>query len=196
MPDRLASPLTDPDSYQVAEELAARLEAAHCDYALGGAIALGFWSEPRGTLDVDVTLYLPLDDPRRCTLLLEQIGCVFDQHRTETMLTEHTFCQVQFLGMRLDVFLPMSSFYELAKARRREVPMGNRRAYIWDAETLCVFKMMFFRLKDFVDIQSMLRSQGPSLDRDWVRTALLDLYGKWDPRIGQWDELVAETPPQ
>lgn len=193
MPDRPANPLTDPDSYQVAEELAARLEAAHCDYALGGAIALGFWSEPRGTLDVDVTLYLPLDDPRRCTLLLEQIGCVLDQQRTETMLTEHTFCQVQFLGMRLDVFLPMSSFYELAKARRREVPMGNRRAYIWDAETLCVFKMMFFRLKDFVDIQSMLRSQGPSLDRDWIRTALLDLYGKWDPRINQWDELVAET---
>lgn len=196
MPDRPDSPPTDPDSYQVAEELAARLEAAHCDYALGGAIALGFWSEPRGTLDVDVTLYLPLDDPRRCTLLLEQIGCVFDRQRTESMLTEHTFCQVQFLAMRLDVFLPMSSFYESAKARRRKVPMGNRQAYIWDAETLCVFKMMFYRLKDFVDIQSMLRSQGPSLDRDWIRTALLDLYGKWDPRIGQWDELVAETSPQ
>lgn len=191
MPD---SPPTDPDSYQVAEELAARLEAANCEYALGGAIALGFWSEPRGTLDVDVTLYLPVDDPRRCTTLLEQIGCVFDRERTETMLAEHTFCQVQFLGMRLDVFLPMSSFYELAKARRREVPMGRRRAYIWDAETLCVFKMMFFRLKDFVDIQSMLRSQGPSLDRDWIRSALLELYGKWDPRIGQWDELAAETP--
>ena len=56
--------------------------------------------------------------------------------------------------------------------------------------------MMFFRLKDFVDIQSMMRSQGPSLDRDWIRTALLELYGKWDPRIGQWDELTAETPPQ
>lgn len=196
MPDRHATLPTDPDSYQVAEELAARLEAAHCDYALGGAIALGFWSEPRGTLDVDVTLYLPLDDPHRCMTLLEQIGCVFDRPRTETMLTEHTFCQVQFLGIRLDVFLPMSSFYELAKARRREVPMGNRQAYIWDAETLCVFKMMFYRLKDFVDIQSMLRSQGPSLDRNWIRAALLDLYGKWDPRIGQWDELVAETSPQ
>lgn len=56
MPDRLANPPTAPDSYQVAEELAARLEAANCDYALGGAIALGFWSGPRGTLDVDVTL--------------------------------------------------------------------------------------------------------------------------------------------
>lgn len=69
MPDKPGQTPTDPDSYQVAEELAARLEAARCEYAIGGAIALGFWSEPRGTLDVDVTLYLPLDDPHRCMSL-------------------------------------------------------------------------------------------------------------------------------
>jgi hypothetical protein len=34
------------DSYQVAEELSARLEAAGCDFALGGAIALDFWLSP------------------------------------------------------------------------------------------------------------------------------------------------------
>ena len=70
----------EPDSYQVAEELAARLEAVGCEYALGGAIALGFWAEARGTLDVDVTLYLPLDDSAGCVQLLEKIGCEFD-HR-------------------------------------------------------------------------------------------------------------------
>jgi hypothetical protein len=193
MPDKPINLPTDPDSYQVAEELSARLEAAQCDYALGGAIALGFWAEPRGTLDVDVTLYLPLDDPQGCMRLLKRIGCEFESRRTEEMLKEHTFCQVQFLGLRLDVFLPMSSFYELAKARRREVPMGSRQAYVWDAETLCVFKMMFFRRKDFVDIQSILRSQGASLDRAWVEESLTQLYGQRDPRIDQWRELVAET---
>ncbi len=60
MADRERNLPADPDSYQVAEELACRLDAVHCEYALGDAIALGFWSEPRGTLDVDVTLYLPL----------------------------------------------------------------------------------------------------------------------------------------
>jgi hypothetical protein len=164
-----------------------------CDYALGGAIALGFWAEPRNTLDVDVTLYLPLDDPQGCMRLLEQIGCEFDRRRTEQTLKEHTFCQVQLLGLRLDVFLPMSSFYEPAKTRRREVPLGNRQAYIWDAETLCVFKMMFFRRKDLVDIQSILRSQGASFDHDWVEKSLIELYGQRDPRINQWRELVAEV---
>jgi hypothetical protein len=44
------------DPAQVAQAIAAALEAAGCDYALGGAIALGFWAEPRGTVDVDVTI--------------------------------------------------------------------------------------------------------------------------------------------
>src|SRR3954470_264997 len=48
MPDNERKVPIDPDSYQVAEELAARLEAAGCEYALGGAIALGFWAEARG----------------------------------------------------------------------------------------------------------------------------------------------------
>jgi hypothetical protein len=193
MPDDERKVPIDPDSYQVAEELAARLEVAGCEYALGGAIALGFWAEARGTLDVDVTLYLPLDDSAGCTHLLEQIGCHFDQRRTEEMLNEHSFCQVQLLGLRLDVFLPMSRFYEAAKTRRREVPIGNRRAYIWDAETLCVFKMMFFRQKDLVDIQSILHSQGTSLDREWVEKSLLELYGQRDPRLSRWRELAAEA---
>jgi hypothetical protein len=183
----------DPDSYQVAEELAARLEAADCEYALGGAIALGFWAEARGTLDVDVTLYLSLDDPAGCLKFLEKLGCEFDRTRALDMLAEHCFCQVKLLGIRLDVFLPMSSFYEVAKARRREVPIGNRRAYIWDAETLCVFKMMFFRQKDLVDIQSILRSQGATLNREWIEKSLLELYGSHDPRISRWQELAAEV---
>jgi hypothetical protein len=192
MPNGERNPPVDPDSYQVAEELTARLEAARCEYALGGAIALGFWAEPRGTLDVDVTLYLPLDPPTRCVELLTQIGCQVDRRRTEDMLSEHNFCQVQFLGIRLDVFLPMSDFYEAAKARRRQVPIGRQQAYIWDAETLCVFKMMFFRQKDLVDVQSVLRSQRDLLDRDWVEKSLLELYGKRDPRITRWRELAAE----
>src|SRR4029079_12281066 len=119
------------------------------------------------------------------------IGCEVDRRRALDMLREHNFCQVQLLGIRLDVFLPMSAFYEVAKARRRKVPIGNRRAYIWDAETLCVFKMMFFRQKDLVDIQSILRSQGESLDREWIEQSLLDLYGSRDPRITRWRELAA-----
>ena len=56
---------------------------------------------------------------------------------------------------------------------------------------------MFFRQKDFVDVIQMLRVQGPLLDRGWVRAQLESICGRRDPRLAQWDELVAdaESPP-
>ena len=46
---------TNPPTEAVAASLAGELHARGQEYALGGAIALGFWGIPRGTVDVDVT---------------------------------------------------------------------------------------------------------------------------------------------
>jgi hypothetical protein len=42
---------------EIAEQLAAALDDAGCEYAIGGALALGCWTTPRGTVDVDVPLW-------------------------------------------------------------------------------------------------------------------------------------------
>jgi len=64
---------------------------------------------------------------------------------------------------------------------------------IWDAETLAVFKMMFFRRKVLADVEQILRAQGPGFDRAWVRERLAEMYGLRDPRLAAWDTLVQET---
>jgi hypothetical protein len=175
---------------QIAREIAATMESAGCDYAIGGAIALGYWAEPRGTLDVDVTLFLPPKDVAECVGLLKSVGCELDARKAADSLTEHGFCQVQFHGGRLDVFLPTIPFYDEARRRRRRVELGDRSVLVWDAETLCVFKLMFFRLKDLADVEQILRVQGASLDRDWVTDQILRIYGVRDPRIARWRELT------
>ena len=43
---------------ELAQKLAVELDARNIDYAIGGALALGFWGEPRGTLAVDITLFV------------------------------------------------------------------------------------------------------------------------------------------
>lgn len=63
---------------------------------------------------------------------------------------------------------------------------------IWDAESLAVFKMMFFRDKDLVDVRQILRTQGSAFDREWVRNQLEDLFGLRDPRIARWGEIAQE----
>jgi hypothetical protein len=154
-------------------------------------LALGYWAAPRGTVDADLTVYLPADQPEVCTSLLQEIGCDFRTTDATISLTDHGFCRVDYRGFQLDVFVPIIPFYELARTRRREVPLDHQRIMIWDAETLCVFKMMFFRLKDLADVEAILQVQGPQLDRQWVHDQILAIYGPRDPRVSRWAELVA-----
>lgn len=180
----------------VAKQLAERLESRGREYALGGAIALGYWGTPRGTVDVDLTVYVPPDKPSHLLRLLQDIGCQFSAKEAAQSLREHGFCRVTYTGMRVDVFLPIVPFYEAARPRRKRVELVNQPIMIWDAESLTVFKMMFFRRKDLADVEQILRTQGPGLDRVWVRHQLVEIYGARDPRLAAWDDLAREIPPE
>jgi hypothetical protein len=183
-----------PNSINVARQLAERLQSRGQEYALGGAIALGYWGLPRGTIDVDVTLFLPSEQVAECVWLLQDIGCVFSSSEASASFREHGFYRVTFAGTDADVFLPIVPFYEAARSRRQCVELREQQIMIWDAETLAVFKMMFFRHKDLDDVKMILRTQGSKFDRTWVRDQLVEMYGMRDPRISAWDDLVREIP--
>jgi hypothetical protein len=121
---------------------------------------------------------------------LRELGCEYDSAKVLETLTEYGFCQVHYQSVRVDVFLPIADFYQQAKQRRRSVYLGDQEIWIWDAETLAVFKLMFFRRKDLADVEQLLRIQGKDFDSAWVRQQLEAMYGRHDPRLSQWDELV------
>ncbi|HLA83541.1 MAG TPA: hypothetical protein VJL29_02000 [Thermoguttaceae bacterium] len=178
----------------VAMLLAARLDAHDQEYALGGAIALGYWGAPRGTIDVDVTLHLSPERTSECLLVLGEIGCEFAAAKAAESLRENGFCRVMLTGVHVDVFLPTVPFYEAAFSRRKRVILESQPIVIWDAESLAVFKMMFFRRKDLADVEQILRTQGAAFDRPWVRSQLAAMYGDGDPRLANWDDLARDNP--
>src|SRR5689334_18646016 len=116
------NPLSTTDA---AKQLASALAARGQDYALGGAIALGYWSEPRGTMDVDLTIFLPPDNPSQCVWCLQEIGCEVDTPQALASLREHGFCRTNYKGVRVDVFLPTTPFYETARRKRHMVLLGD-----------------------------------------------------------------------
>jgi hypothetical protein len=178
----------------VARQLAAKLDDRQVEYAFGGAIALAFWGEPRMTDDVDLILFLPPEKPSECVRLLHEVGCELSAAGGIESIIDHGFCRAVFAGTVVDVFLPSNSFYEVARARRRQVMSDGQSIMIWDAETLAFFKMLFFRPQDFLDIETMLVLQKPHFDRGWVRKNLVEMYGERDPRVARWDELVRQVP--
>lgn len=184
-------PLIDPA--EAATRLAAALDSRGIAYAIGGALAFGYWGMPRGTLDVDVTLYMRPDDGEAVIALLEELGCVVDAVRARKTLAEHGFCSATLSGLRVDVFLPIVDFYAVARGRRRQVDLDGVPLMIWDAETLVIFKLMFFRDKDLIDIAQILRTQAGQLDLEWITTRLVDLFGRRDPRVSRWEGLRAAS---
>lgn len=132
-------------------------------------------------------------ETEECLALLLSIGCELGEREGRDSLKEHGFCRVSYLGWRVDVFVPLTDFYAAAKQRRKAMPLLGVTIQVWDAETLCVFKMMFFRRKDLADVEQLLRSQGDTLDAAWVDAQIEKMYGKRDPRISTWREIVAEV---
>ncbi len=185
-----------PNAAEVAAQLARLLETRGHDYAIGGAIALGYWAQPRGTVDVDLTLFLPPRDVERCLDVLTEIDCEFELPGARSMLVEHGYCRASWSGVKVDVFLPVAPFYAAARERRRQMQLGDQAIWIWDAESLTVFKMMFFRLKDLADVEQIVRTQGTAMDKDWVREQLTEIYGRRNPRLARWDEFAAISQPE
>lgn len=187
----MTTPAGPIDPVEAARRLAAALDKHDVAYAVGGALALGFWGMPRGTLDVDLTLFVPADDPMKVVELLRDIGCDVDEATALPTLREHGFCTGTLAGVRVDVFLPIVDFYAVARGRRREVDLEGVPVMIWDAEALVIFKLMFFRDRDLVDIAQIVRTQGARLDTDWITTRAIDVFGGRDPRVARWNELHA-----
>ena len=111
----MSKPNASVNAVVVASRLAEQLESRGAEYAVGGAIALGYWGVPRGTLDVDLTIFLSPERPTECVWLLQDLGCELSAAEALQSLRDHGFCSVKFAGMRVDVFLPTTAFYEAAR---------------------------------------------------------------------------------
>jgi hypothetical protein len=91
----------------VARQLAAALDARRQEYALGGAIALGYWAAPRGTVDVDLTLFLSPDKLTACVWLLQDLGCKLTASNTHLAFLRSLFA---IRTQRVSVLAPSSLF--------------------------------------------------------------------------------------
>ena len=58
-------------------------------------------------------------------------------------------------------------------------------------EAVCIFKLLFFRAKDMVDLERLVAVRGEELDHGYIRRWLVDMMGEKDDRVGRWDDIVS-----
>lgn len=153
------------------------LDSAGIPHAVGGAIALAFCTkDPRGTRDIDLNVFLGVDAAEKVLAVLpEQIEHSPDDVRR---IEETGQVRLKWEETPVDLFFNNLPLHEEVAAGRVTVDLDGHEIPILDASSLVVFKSMFDRAKDWVDIEDIARHD-PDAVTDAIRR-VDDLLGPDD----------------
>lgn len=180
------------DATEAAVHFALALQRAGVPHAVGGAIAYGFFGAARGTHDVDLNLFVPGELAAPAVDVLIEAGLQIDRKGALETALERGDARGSYDGMPVDLFFNSIPVHERAATRTKEVPLHGQRIRVLAPEDIAVFKMLFFRGKDLVDVERLLGLMQRTLDLAYVRAALVEVVGADDYRTRKWDELVAQ----
>ena len=162
--------------------ITASLKGAGIPYALGGALALAYATEePRGTRDIDINVFVPSAEVDR----------VFESLPARVVRTEADRRAVQrddqvrlwWDDTPIDLYFSVSEFHTQVAKRCVTVPFGGKRIRVLCAEDLAVFKALFDRSRDWVDIEEMVASG--SLNQRLAAHRLATIIGPDDVRVAR-----------
>jgi hypothetical protein len=175
---------------EAAQLIASALDDASLPYAIGGALALAVAGVPRGTIDVDLNIFLPNERIPALLDVLLPIGVELRRAEALERIARDGMCVGRWDGMRIDLFLPSIPFaHEAERTRIRVTDAEGWSGWFLSAEAVAVFKLLFFRGKDMVDLERLVAVR-PDLDCNYVRRWIIDMMGDGDPRTKRWDQIV------
>lgn len=171
------------------------LAKARVPHAIGGALALAYYAEPRATVDVDVNLFVPTDRWPEVREALAPLGVGVDLDRAA--LERDGQVRLWWGRNPVDLFFAYDEFHAAMRRAARKVPFADTTIPILSPEHLAVCKAMFDRPKDWIDIEQILVATDPLdlaeieswLDRmtpaeDQRRTKLAELGSRLGLRAG------------
>jgi hypothetical protein len=164
------------------------LAAAKVPHAIGGALALAYYAEPRATVDVDVNVFVTTERWPDVRAALAPLG--IDVGLDPAALERDGQARLWWDRNPVDLFFSYDPFHAEMKRRARRVPFGGTTIPILAPEHLAVCKAMFNRPKDWLDIEQILVATNP-LDLSEIETWLRRMVGEDDPRVRKLEELKA-----
>jgi len=183
----------DRSPLELADRLATHLEAAAIPYALGGALCMGTWGYVRGTKDVDLNVFVSEDRLQEILPVFAEAGCTFSSDEALRRARERGDMVLWLEGVRVDVFTAFHAIHRDVERRRARVPLpSGREVWVLAARDLVLFKVLFGRSKDWVDIERLLGAQIGNIDGDGLVADLVSLLGD-DPRISRLRTLLTQA---
>ena len=171
-------------------ELSQTFNAAGIGHAFGGALALAWCTErARGTIDIDVNCFISLEE---VDLLLTALpkAIVRDDHAVHLLRSTG---QARFFWgpIPVDLFCNTTAFHDGLESRVRVERFAGAEVPFLGCTDLAVFKAMFNRPKDWVDLEEVV--QAGTCDHEVVIGVLVRYLGTNDERVDRFLRLI-ETP--
>jgi hypothetical protein len=169
------------------------LTDAKVPHALGGALALAYYADPRATIDIDINVFVPTESWRKVIEALTEVGV--DASRLDgSALERDGQCRLWWGDNAVDLFFAYDPIHDEMRRHSRRVPFGGVTISILSPEHLAVCKAMFDRHKDWIDIEQMLVA-GDDLDLSEIEKWLMRMVGNSDKRMERLQALRT-TPPE
>ena len=163
------------------------LDAADVPHAFGGALALAWCTErARGTIDIDVNVFVPNDEADLVYAALPAGVPVTDDDRAAVARDGQT--RLWWDQTPVDVFFNTTDFHVQAAERARLEDFAGARVPFLACRDLAVFKAFFNRTKDWADLEEM--HTAGALDAEAVLGVLALYLGGDDDRIERLRALV------
>jgi len=161
-------------------------DAAGLPHAIGGAIALGYCTlEPRGTRDLDMNVFVPTTRVKDVFAALPA-GVAFsglDLENAERDGQVRLWCG----QTPVDLFFSVLPFHEQVAREVRQVSFEGRTVPVVGCGTLAVFKAMYARPRDWVDIEAMVEAR--AIDIDEAKRWVIEMVGEGDDRVAKLEAL-------
>jgi hypothetical protein len=165
------------------------LDELRIPHALGGALALAYYADPRATIDIDINIFLPADQGERVINELSTLG-INSAAIEKAALERDGQCRIWWGANAVDLFFAYDPFHEEMRKQSRRAPFAGTMIPILAPEHLAVCKAIFDRSKDWMDIEQMLIA-ADDLDVPTIEAWLERMVGKDDPRLKRLRELKA-----
>jgi hypothetical protein len=163
------------------------LQDARVPHAFGGALALAWCTQrARGTIDIDVNLFVP-PTTVRTTLAALPAGVTWSDADVDRIERDGQ-TRLWWDTTPVDVFFNTTDFHEGAAARARLEPFLGTDLPFLACRDLAVFKAFFNRTKDWADLEEM--AEAGALDADGVLGVLVHYLGPSDERVARLRSLA------
>jgi len=159
-------------------------------HAFGGAISLAYHAEPRATIDIDVNVFVPVNQAADVFGPLSQLGAEIDS-AIETVASDGQ-ARAMWDNTPIDLFFSYDPFHAAADASAIVVPFADHTIRVLSATHLSVCKVVFDRPKDWIDIEAMI-ALGTHIDTAEALRWVGRITGDEDPRFDRLAALLSNS---